>query len=58
MSDGSKWMNMHRPNKTFYDITGHFAQKVTTDADGWGNFLCPAGNISVWLQEYLRLLEP
>jgi alpha-amylase len=44
-------MNVYRPHKTFYDSTGHFAHKITTNADGWGNFLCPAGNVSVWVQE-------
>lgn len=50
-SDGNIWMNMYRPNKSYSDITGHYMQKVTTNRDGWGNFLCPAGNVSVWLQE-------
>jgi alpha-amylase len=50
-SDGSKWMNMFRPNKTFYDITEHIQEKVTTNADGWGNFHCAGGKVSVWLQE-------
>jgi alpha-amylase len=50
-SDGSKWMNVYRAGARFYDITGHFAEKVVTNADGWGNFKCPAGNVSVWLQE-------
>lgn len=50
-SNGSKWMNVFRPNATFYDITQHFEHKVTTNADGWGNFLCKGGKVSVWLQE-------
>jgi len=50
-SEGSKWMNMYRPNKIYYDITGHFPDTIATNADGWANFRCPAGNVSVWLQE-------
>jgi alpha-amylase len=48
---GEKWMNVYRPGKTFYDLTGHISERVTTNQDGWGNFKCPAGNVSVWLQE-------
>lgn len=50
-SDGNKWMNIYRSNKTFYDVTGHFTDKVTTNTDGWGNFRCRGGKVSVWLQE-------
>jgi len=50
-SDGNKWMNVFRPNATFYDLTDHVKDKVTTNADGWGNFRCTGGKVSVWLQE-------
>lgn len=48
-SAGTKWMNTFRPNATFTDITGHIAQPITTGADGWANFPCPAGSTSVWV---------
>ncbi|PMB48075.1 alpha-amylase [Fischerella thermalis CCMEE 5201] len=50
-ADGNKWMNMFRPNKAFYDITEHIPGKIYTNADGWGNFPCKGGSVSVWLQE-------
>ena len=50
-SDGNKWMNTFRPNRTFYDVTGHVPHRITTNADGWGNFRCRGGSVSVWLQE-------
>jgi alpha-amylase len=50
-ADGNKWMNTFRPNAAFYDLTEHFQEKVVTNADGWGNFLCKGGKVSVWLQE-------
>ena len=37
--------------KTFYDFTGHLEDKITIDENGWGNFPCPAGNVSVWVEE-------
>ena len=49
-SEGIKWMNTFRPNKTFYDITRHYDQDTMTNAEGWGEFRCPAGSVSVWLQ--------
>jgi alpha-amylase len=48
-SAGNKWMNTFRPHATFRDVTGHIQQPVTTDANGWGNFLCPAASVSVWV---------
>lgn len=49
--DGDKWMEVCRANATFTDATGHFTHKVTTNGDGWGNFPCRGGKVSVWLQE-------
>ena len=50
-SAGTKWMNTFRPRATFYDVTGHIREKVTANGDGWAEFRCPAGSVSVWLQE-------
>jgi alpha-amylase len=50
-SEGSKWMNVVRPNATFYDVTGHYGFKISANQDGWAEFKCPPGNVSVWLQE-------
>jgi alpha-amylase len=50
-ADGHKWMNVFRPNVTFYDITEHISEKVHTNEHGWGNFRCKGGSVSVWLQE-------
>lgn len=49
---GNKWMNTFKPGATFTDVTGHSgAQKVTTDGNGWGDFPCSAGSVSVWTQD-------
>ena len=37
--------------KTFYDFTGHLEDKITIDENGWADFPCPAGNVSVWVEE-------
>ena len=50
-SEGRKWMNVFRPNVRFYDATNHFNEKIVANNDGWAEFKCPAGNVSVWLQE-------
>ncbi len=50
-SEGSKWMEVRRANATFYDITGHITDNIYTNNDGWGNFRCKGGSVSVWLQE-------
>ncbi|PZO41920.1 MAG: alpha-amylase [Pseudanabaena frigida] len=48
---GNKWMNTFRPNTKFYDSTGHIKELVQTNSQGWGNFLCNGGSVSVWLQQ-------
>jgi alpha-amylase len=49
-SDGYKWMRVDRPRTVFRDITGHISQTVNTNADGWGEFRCPGGKVSVWVE--------
>jgi alpha-amylase len=54
MSDGqpgAKWMDVSRPNARFIDITEHDPQQVVTNSDGWGEFRCLGGSVSVWVQE-------
>jgi len=49
--DGWKWMEVGHPNATYRDITGHIMTPVTTNNDGWGEFKCLGGKVSVWVQE-------
>jgi len=37
--------------KSFYDLTRHLQDKITVDENGWADFPCPAGNVSVWVAE-------
>lgn len=46
---GSKWMEIGHPNQTYRDITEHIEETVTTNDEGWGDFPCPAGSVSVWV---------
>lgn len=53
MSDGpggSKWMEVGKPNATFYDITEHIKDPVQTNSDGWGEFRTEGGSVSVWVE--------
>jgi len=49
--DGWKWMEVGQSNTTYTDITGHVTFPVTTNNDGWGEFKCRGGKVSVWTQE-------
>jgi alpha-amylase len=53
-SDGWKWMEVGQPNATYTDITGHFTDSVVTNDAGWGEFRCPGGKVSVWVNRRLR----
>ncbi|TVQ08791.1 MAG: alpha-amylase [Leptolyngbya sp. DLM2.Bin27] len=47
--DGRKWMEVGKSNCTYYDITEHIQESVTTNDDGWAEFSCQAGSVSVWV---------
>jgi alpha-amylase len=49
--EGTKWMDVGRPGTVFRDLTGHIAEPITTNQDGWGEFRCQGGSVSVWVQE-------
>lgn len=48
---GTKWMNVGQPNRTYVDITEHVEEPVVTDEEGWANFRCEAGSVSVWVPQ-------
>lgn len=48
---GSKWMEVGKPNTTFYDITEHIKEPITTNLWGWAEFRCQGGSVSVWVQQ-------
>jgi alpha-amylase len=48
---GSKWMEVGKRNATFYDITEHIKEPVYSNADGWGEFRCNGGSVSVWVEK-------
>lgn len=47
--DGSKWMEVGKPNAPYIDLTEHIDDKVVTNDEGWGDFRCSAGSVSVWV---------
>lgn len=54
MSDGpagSKWMEVGKRNAIFHDLTEHIKEPVHTNGDGWGEFRCNGGSVSVWLEQ-------
>jgi alpha-amylase len=48
---GTKRIETGKPNAVFRDATGHVGEPVHTGEDGSAEFTCPAGSLSVWLQE-------
>jgi alpha-amylase len=53
MSDGpsgSKWMEVGKPNASFYDLTGHISEPIETNEKGWAEFRCNGGSVSVWVE--------
>jgi alpha-amylase len=48
---GSKRLGTTKPNAEFYDCTGHDGETIHTDEQGFAEFRCPGGSLSVWLQK-------
>lgn len=46
--NGSKWMEVGRAFTRYVDATGHISEPVVTNGEGWGEFRCPGGKVSVW----------
>lgn len=49
-SEGSKWMRVGKPQQKFRDLTGHIQDVITTNKDGWAEFHCAGGSVSVWVE--------
>jgi alpha-amylase len=48
---GSKRMQMAQANRTYRDVTAQITEPITTDSEGWAEFLCEAGSVSVWVPQ-------
>jgi len=48
---GVKTMKTFRGEQTFRDITGHWPEPITTNAEGEAEFKCPPGKVSVWVSD-------
>ncbi|MEO1683893.1 MAG: alpha-amylase [Cyanobacteria bacterium J06631_12] len=48
---GRKWMEIGQPNRTYIDLTEHISDPITTNDEGWAEFRCDAGSVSVWVPQ-------
>jgi alpha-amylase len=49
--EGAKWMEVGQPNRTYLDITEHIQEPIVTNDDGWAEFRCNGGSVSVWVPQ-------
>jgi len=49
--DGTKWMEVGQPHRTYIDITEHIHESIITNDDGWAEFRCNGGSVSVWVPQ-------
>lgn len=47
---GTKRVNAYAKNATFKDLTGHITDEIKTDGEGFAEFRCPPGSLSIWAQ--------
>jgi alpha-amylase len=48
---GEKWMEVGKPNTVFHDLTGYITDTITTNEEGWADFRCNGGSLSVWVEK-------
>lgn len=48
---GNKWMEVRRAGTRFVDATGHVRDPITSNEQGWAEFRCNGGSVSVWVPE-------
>jgi len=46
---GTKSMEVGQKNCTYIDLTEHISEPVLTNDEGWGEFRCEGGSVSVWV---------
>ncbi len=49
--DGTKYMEVKQPNRTYIDITEHIKEPIVTNDEGWAEFRCNGGSVSVWVPQ-------
>jgi alpha-amylase len=49
--DGTKYMEVGHPNQIYIDITEHINEPITTNDEGWAEFRCNGGSVSVWVPQ-------
>ncbi|MDG5798791.1 alpha-amylase [Marinilabiliaceae bacterium ANBcel2] len=47
--EGTIQMETGSPDTTYFDITEHISETVITNQDGWAEFRCKGGSVSVWV---------
>jgi alpha-amylase len=47
---GSKWMEVGQPHTLFRDLTGHVVELISSNGEGWAEFRCQGGSVSVWVE--------
>ncbi len=53
--EGTKWMEAGKRDTDFVDITGHIQGKIRSNGDGWAEFRCNGGDVSVWVEDHAEL---
>lgn len=46
---GFQLMEVGQANQTYVDLTEHIKEPITTNDQGWAEFPCLAGSVSVWV---------
>ena len=49
--DGFKKMRAGLPDARYVDVTTHVDEIITTNNEGWAEFKCKSGSVSVWIPE-------
>lgn len=48
---GSKWIEVGQANQVYRDLTKHVSEIITINDEGWADFCCEPGSVSVWISQ-------
>jgi alpha-amylase len=48
-------MEVGKRDTEFEDITGHVPGTIRSNGDGWAEFRCNGGSVSVWVESHPEL---
>jgi alpha-amylase len=47
----TKRMNTGKPDTLYIEVSDQISDQIKTDHEGWGEFICPAESVAIWIEK-------